>query len=84
MNQISFFGNVLSKVEFFDLVYDTFVEADFTEPDSMENQKLAILYGILDCYGWMAEYRQWVADGAGVNEAMAELAELLKAFPVAK
>ena len=83
MNQISVLDNVMSKVAFFDYVYDTFVEADFTEPESMLNQVLNILYGILDCYGWTAEYKKWVADGAGVHEASASLGETLKAFPVA-
>ena len=83
MNQISVFGNVMSKVDFFDYVYDTFVDADFTEPESVLNQVLNILYGILDCFNWTAEYKQWVADGAGANEASASLDETLKAFPVA-
>lgn len=78
MNQISIFGKTLSKVEFFDFVFDTFVEADYTEPDSMLNLELKILYGILDSYGWTAEYDQWLADGAGTKEAQAELHELLE------
>lgn len=80
MNQISVFGRLMSKVEFFDYVYDTFVEADYTEADSPLNMQLKILYGILDAYGWTAEYRQWVADGAGVNEACASMQTLLAAI----
>ena len=80
MNQISMFGKKMSKVEFFDYVYDTFVSADFTEEDSMLNLQLKILYGILDAYGWTAEYRQWVADGAGVTEACASLTKNLAAL----
>ena len=83
MNQISVFGKIMSKEDFFDYVYDTFVEADYTEEDSFLNRQLNILYGILDCYGWRSEYRQWVADGAGANEAADRLRDLLKAFPVA-
>lgn len=80
MNQVSVFGKVFNKVDFFDYVYDTFVNADFTEEDSALNMQLKILYGILDAYGWTAEYRQWVADGAGVTEACASLAQTLAAL----
>lgn len=70
-------GHMLSKVEFFDYVYDTFVEADYTEPDSALSCNLRVLYGILDMLGWTAEYRQWVADGAGADEAAERLHLLL-------
>ena len=80
MNQISVFGKKLNKVDFFDFVYDTFVSAEFEEEDSLLSLQLNILYGILDAYGWTAEYRQWVADGAGVTEACASLAQTLAAL----
>ena len=76
-------GKNFSKVEFFDYVFDTAVEADWTEPGSAMNLQLGVLYAILDTLQWMGEYRQWIADGAGSKEADAELRELLKAFPVA-
>ena len=83
MNEISIFGKKLSKIEFFDFVYDTFIEANYAEENSFLHSQLNILYGILDCYGWTGEYRQWVADGAGANEAYNELRDLLEIFPVA-
>ena len=83
MNMITVNGKNFSKVEFFDYVHDTAVEADWTEPGSSLNLTLNVLYAILDTFHWKEEYRQWVADGAGAKEAEAELHELLKAFPVA-
>ncbi|MBP5782998.1 MAG: hypothetical protein J6W04_05605 [Bacteroidales bacterium] len=75
--------NNFSKVEFFDYVFDTFVEADYAIDDEAYERysaQLNVLYGILRSCGWMAEYQQWVADGAGVKEAAEALR---KALPVA-
>ena len=85
MNQICVFGNTLSKVEFFDYTYDLFVEAGFCDDeDDVIYLEYKLCMKLLDVYGWTAEYYQWVDDGAGVNEAMAELAKLNKAFSEAK
>jgi len=66
MNQVSVFGKVFSKVEFFDLVFDTFHEADYAQTEELEQRYTAeyhIQLGILRSLGWLAEYRQWVANG---------------------
>lgn len=83
MNQISVFGKTFNKVEFFDYCYDTFVEADWEEPGSSLWLEDKILSDIRRSLGWEEEYRQWVADGAGSNEALSELQTLLNASPTA-
>ena len=83
MNTITIKGREFSKVEFFDYVFDTFVEAGYQEPDHPLCRELNVLRNILRSYGWMGDYQQWVADGAGANEAAEELRRSLNALPVA-
>ena len=80
MNQVSVFGKVFSKVEFFDYVFDTFIELDYAIDDEAYakfDAEYNILRGILRSYGWEAEYQQWI------NKDRAVLEELPKAFPTA-
>ncbi len=83
MNTIVVRGYEFSKVEFFDYVFDIFVEADWTEPGSILWDEYNLLRNILRSYGWLDEYHQWVTDGAGANEAAEQLRRSLEARPVA-
>ena len=83
MNKVVIRGREFSKVELFDYTFDTFVEADWTEPGSVLWEEYDLLRKILRSYGWLDEYHQWVADGAGASEAAEELRRILKANPVA-
>ena len=83
MNVITINGREMSKVEFFDYVFDTFVESEREEPGSPIWGKLNVLRCLLRSNGWLDEYGQWVADGAGANEAAEELQRSLSAIPAA-
>ena len=85
MNFVSVFGNVFSKVEFFGYVYDVETElilaAQDVNKDVMSRAvQLNICRMILNSYGWTGEYQKWIADGAGVTEACASLAQNLAAL----
>ena len=83
MNQISVFGKTMSKEDFFDYCFDVHVNADWEEPGHPLYLEDKILSDIRRSLGWEEEYRQWVADGAGSNEALSELQTLLNASPTA-
>ena len=72
-------GRNLNKLEFFDLVYDTFIEADYACTEEQERRyirEFSVMRNVLRMYGWMEEYQQWIAEGAGTKEAAEELREL--------
>lgn len=83
MNRISVFGKTMSKEDFFDYCFDVHVNADWEEPGHPLYLEDKILSDIRRSLGWEEEYRQWVADGAGSNEALSELQTLLNASPTA-
>lgn len=83
MNQVSIFGRDFSKVEFFDYVYEAALYANWSEPGEHFWVEYQIVLGILRTLGWEAEYWQWVADGAGINEVTEEMHRLRTARPVA-
>lgn len=65
---VSVFGRELNKGEFFDYAFDSFVEANYCEPDEAPSMQWNICKMILFSCGWMDEYTEWVANGCGLQD----------------